>query len=178
MHQPHLVYKINTGFTPEIEYDRNGNLNWGKIIEAQCLNEERNNLIIKIIQKFKDRTFLVLTKRVEGANILFKKLKDMNEHVDTYIESQTEFDKNCRILIGTTSKVGVGFDHDKLDALILASDLEEYFIQYLGRVFRRHDTIPIVFDLVDNNPVLKRHFATRKSTYMEAGGRISNFTIE
>jgi superfamily II DNA or RNA helicase len=178
MHQPHLVYKINTTFTPEIEYDRNGNLNWGKIIEAQSLNEDRNNLIIKIIQQFKDRTFLILTKRVEGANILLEKLKIINESVDTFIESKTEFDRHCRILIGTTSKVGVGFDHDKLDALILASDLEEYFIQYLGRVFRRHDTTPVVFDLVDNNPILKRHFATRKSTYMEAGGTISTFTLD
>ena len=37
----------------------------------------------------------------------------------------------------------------KLDALILASDLEEYFIQYLGRVMRREDVEPYIFDIVD-----------------------------
>jgi hypothetical protein len=96
----------------------------------------------------------------------------MNESVAILVESETEFDRGCRVLIGTTSKAGVGFDHDKLDALILASDLEDYFIQYLGRVFRRLDVTPIVFDLVDENSILKRHFATRKAVYLESGGKI------
>uniref|UniRef100_A0A6C0KSD3 Helicase ATP-binding domain-containing protein n=1 Tax=viral metagenome TaxID=1070528 RepID=A0A6C0KSD3_9ZZZZ len=174
---PHIVYKIETGFTPEVEYDRNGTVNWGKIIESQSVNKERNNFIISLVQKHYERNILILTKRIEQANYLYEKLKAAGEKVDTFIESQTEFDKDSRVLIGTTSKVGVGFDHDKLDALILASDLEEYFIQYLGRVFRRQDITPVIFDLVDNNSILKRHFLTRKSTYLEAGGKIEKYVI-
>jgi superfamily II DNA or RNA helicase len=174
---PHHVYKIETGFTPEVEYDRNGTVIWGKIIESQSMNEDRNKMILNLVEKHNDRIILILTKRVEQANYLYKKLKSFGEKVDTFIESQTQFDKDSRILIGTTSKVGVGFDHDKLDALILASDLEEYFVQYLGRVFRRQDITPIIFDLVDNNSILKRHFSTRKATYIEAGGKIEKYII-
>lgn len=177
LYHPHIVYKIETGFTPEVEYDRNGTVNWGKIIETQSMNSERNDLIIKLVKKHGDRNILILTKRVEQANILYQRLKESGESVDTFIESKTQFDKESRVLIGTTSKVGVGFDHDKLDALILASDLEEYFVQYLGRVFRRQDITPVIFDLVDNNSILKRHFATRKATYLEAGGKIEKYTI-
>lgn len=169
---PHIVYKVETGIVPELEYDRNGTVIWGKLIEAQSLNEARNRMILSIVQTNLSRTILILTKRIEQAKWLCQELKKLNEHVDTFIENQVEFDKNCRILIGTTSKVGVGFDHDKLDCLILACDLEEYFIQYLGRVFRRKDSKPIVFDLVDQNPILKRHFATRKAIYNETGGVI------
>lgn len=171
----HIVYKINTGIAPNVEYDRNGKVNWGSLLESQSNNHERNEMILSIVQKNPERTFLILTKRVEQAKYLFQKLKEINEKVAILVESETEFDRECRVLIGTTSKAGVGFDHDKLDALILASDLEEYFIQYLGRVFRRLDITPIVFDLVDDNPILKRHFATRKAVYLESGGRIEKY---
>jgi superfamily II DNA or RNA helicase len=171
----HSVFKVNTNFTPEVEYDRNGKVIWGKILESQCSNPMRNMLIVDIILKHKDRVFLVLSKRVEQAQYIYDKLKESGEKVSLLIKSETEFDKNDRILIGTTGKVGVGFDHDRLDSLILASDLEEYFIQYLGRVFRRTDVEPFIFDLVDNNSILKKHFSTRKKVYEEVGGKIVNY---
>jgi superfamily II DNA or RNA helicase len=175
LYHPHTVYKIETGFTPEVEYDRNGTLIWNKIIESQSENKERNALILRLIEKYPQKTFLILTKRVQQANYLFEELQKKGEMVDTFMESKTDFNKSARILIATTSKGGVGFDHDKLDALILACDLEDYFIQYLGRVFRRQDIKPIIFDLVDNHPSLKRHFSTRRSVYVEAGGQIEKY---
>lgn len=171
----HTVYKVNTNFTPEVEYDRNGKVIWGKVLESQCSNPVRNMLIVDIIKKFDTRIFLVLSKRVEQAQYIYDKLKEAGEKVSLLIKSETEFNKDDRILIGTTGKVGVGFDHDKLDSLIIASDLEEYFIQYLGRVFRRTDVEPLIFDLVDNNSILKKHFSTRKKVYEEVGGKIVNY---
>ena len=120
---------------------------------------------------------MVLSKRVEQAQYIYDNLKEKGESVAILVGSETEFDRNARILIGTTGKVGVGFDHAKLDTLLLASDLEEYFIQYLGRVFRREDVEPIVFDLVDNNPILKKHFSTRRGIYNEVGGIIKKYII-
>lgn len=175
LYHPHVVYKIDTGFEPEVEYDRNGTLIWNKIIESQSENKERNDLILGLAEKYKEKTFLILTKRVQQANYLFEEFQKRGEIVDTFMESKSEFNKSARILIATTSKGGVGFDHDKLDALILACDLEDYFIQYLGRVFRRQDIKPIIFDLVDNHPSLKRHFSTRQSVYKEAGGEIIKY---
>lgn len=177
LYRKHTVYRVDTGLTPEVEYDRNGKVIWGKILESQCLNVERNNLIVNIIQKHPDRIFLVLSKRVEQAQYIYDNLKEKGESVAILVGSETEFDRNARILIGTTGKVGVGFDHAKLDTLLLASDLEEYFIQYLGRVFRREDVEPIVFDLVDNNPILKKHFSTRRGIYNEVGGIIKKYII-
>ena len=84
--------------------------------------------------------------------------------------------KNARILIATFQKVGTGFSHEKLDMLILATDAEEYFIQYLGRVFRRPDVEPLVFDIVDKHPILRRHFLTRRSIYQEVGGTICPYS--
>ena len=177
LYRKHTVYKVDTGLTPEVEYDRNGKVVWGKILESQCLNQPRNNLIVDIIQKYSDRIFLVLSKRVDQAQYIYDKLLEKGESVTILIGSETNFDRDARILVGTTGKVGVGFDHPKLDTLLLASDLEEYFIQYLGRVFRREDVEPIVFDLVDNNSILKKHFGTRKGIYNEVGGTIKKYIV-
>lgn len=178
---PHTVYKVVTGFKPIVEYGVDGKVNWNKILEGQCGDETRNNLIIDIVVKHKNRNFMILSKRVEQSTFLHAKLIAQGERAAILVGSAKEFDKDCRILIGTSSKLGTGFDFVKLNALILASDMEEYFIQYLGRIFRVSQTSkdfvkPIVFDLLDENPILKRHFATRKKVYQEAGGTIENYS--
>ena len=155
-----------------------GKVNWGAVLKAQSDNEERNDLIIKIIQKFNDRNFLVLCKRVEQAQYLFNKLKDLGEYTDNLIGAKQDFDRECRILVGIHQKVGTGFDWAKADALLLATSLKSYFIQSLGRVFRRRDTTPIVFDLVDNNFILLKHFKSRSEVYDSVGGKIKNFNKE
>lgn len=169
---PHTVYRVNTGFTPKVEKTWDGKIDWGSILASQSGNQDRNELICNIIQQYPNRTFLVLIKRIEQGKYLLDRLKEMNENVTDLIGNNQEFDKEARILVGTCQKVGVGFDHDRLDTLLLATDIEEYFIQYLGRVFRRKDANPIIFDLVDNNSTLLKHFKTRQKIYENAGGTI------
>jgi hypothetical protein len=90
-------------------------------------------------------------------------------------EDTNTFDKESRIIVASLQKCGVGFSHDILDSLIIASDMEEYFIQYLARVMRTEEVEPIVFDLVDNHPSLKKHFGHRKKVYTKAGGVIKDY---
>lgn len=173
----HIVYKVETGFVPDAKTDMNGKLIWNSVLESQSESVERNKIIIDIISKFKDRYFLVLCKRVSQANYLKKQLIDMGESCTTLIGNNNDFDKSSRILIATAQKAGVGFSHDILNTLIIASDMEEYFVQYLGRVIRTEEGVPYVFDLVDDHPTLKRHFATRKKVYTEAGGKIKKYEL-
>lgn len=175
MKRDHFVYKVYTGFKPIMEKCENGKINWGALLKSQSEDEKRNELIVNIVKKFKDRTFLVLTKRVEQAKLLFQKIKEEGEDVASLIGSQQEFNRDCRILVGITSKCGTGFDFPKLDALLLACDVAQYFIQVLGRVFRKLDTIPLVFDFIDDNPILLKHFREREETYIKCGGRLINF---
>lgn len=172
LQREHIVYKVETGFKPNIEYTANNKVNWGAILDSQANDEERNELIIEILKYFKDRNFLVLTKRISQGDYLIERLKQENEKVTSLLGSNQEFDTEARILIGTNSKIGTGFDHKKLDALLLAADVEEYFIQYLGRIFRTKEGVPIVVDLVDNNNILIKHWLTRRDTYIDHGGKI------
>jgi superfamily II DNA or RNA helicase len=178
LYRKHTVYKVSTGFKPPVEKTMQGRINWGAILDAQANNKDRNDLIVKIIQKFHTRNFLVLVKRVEQGKYLSEKLLSLGESVTDLIGSNQEFNKEARILIGTCQKVGTGFDHSKLDTLLLATDLEEYFIQYLGRIFRTKDNDPIVFDLVDTNGILSKHFSSRRAVYQEHGGIVREFDME
>ena len=176
LYRNHTVYRVYTGIKIDMEInDNTGRINWGKILQTQSDDDVRNNLIVKIIQHFKDRTFLILCKRVEQANILVKKLQDVGEYVDNLIGSKQEYDKDARILVGIHQKISTGFDHPKLDALLLATDLEAFFIQSLGRVFRVQNSVPLVFDIIDDNPILLKHYKSRKEVYIESGGKIIDF---
>jgi superfamily II DNA or RNA helicase len=180
---PHIVYKVNTGFTPTMELNASGKVDWGKVLESQCINDSRNNMIVDIIMRHPDRNFIVISKRTEQSRYIHDRLKDMGESVTILVGSGSAYDKDARILVGNIQKVGVGFNHPKLNAMILASDVEEYFIQYLGRTMRVDERDPnfikpIVFDLLDNNGILKKHFATRRSTYLEVGGEIKEYKID
>lgn len=178
LERKHIVYKVKTDFIPDYTLTKDGKVNWGSLLDSQCNDEERNELIIQIVKKFKDRNILILSKRIEQGNFLYNRLKDENENVTSLIGKQQEFDHDARILVGTTSKCGTGFDFPKLDCLILASDIQQYYIQALGRVLRRPDVEPIVFDLVDENHILRWHFETRAEVYKKIGGKIVNYKKE
>ena len=174
----HHVYSVTTNYKPIVEYMDNGKLNWNTVLDSISYNEARNVLLTNIICKYNTRVFLVLVKRIIHGQILEKMLIEKGESVSSLLGNNQEFDKDARILIGTVSKVGVGFDHPRMNTLLLAVDIEQYFIQYLGRVFRTKDTIPIVIDIVDNHSLLKKHYSTRKKVYEQHGGIITNTYLE
>lgn len=174
----HIVYKIKTDFKPEVKLNRMGKVDWGSVIDSQCNDRERNELIVKLIQFFPDRVFLVLCKRVSQATYLVERLQEEKEDVTSLIGTQQEFERQSRVLIGTCQKCSTGFDHPRLNAMILASDVEQYFVQYLGRVFRTKEVVPLIFDFVDNFSLLEKHYKTRVATYVEHGGVVKDFFRE
>jgi superfamily II DNA or RNA helicase len=174
LNREHFVYRVETKFTPNVERQTNGKVDWNSILNQQALNDVRNDLVVRIVLKY-PFNFLILCKRVDQIKLLEDKLKARGIipeclHGDKQPSLSLGASQQKIVLIGTIQKVGTGFDAPYLNALIVASDLEAYFIQYLGRVFRKRDTIPVVFDLVDNNPILKKHYKTREKTYLKHGG--------
>ncbi len=173
LYHPHIVYKIDT----RIKYEEESK-DWNALITEQSSHEKRNKFIVDIILHFKDRNFLVLCKRIEQSKSIFNYLNEEKENVSLIAEDNNEFDKDSRIIVATTGKAGVGFSVDSIDSLILASDIQSYFEQYMCRCIRREDVSPIIFDLVDDDKALKRHFTERKKVYQKAGGEIKNFNKE
>ena len=154
MYRKHDVWVVQTGIRPTMELTEAGKVNWNSLLDSISTNTKRNEMIIKLTRHFPQKVLLILTKRVEQAKYFVRRLTEEGENVDYLTGSKQEFDRKCRILVGTTGKCSVGFDFVALDGLILAADIESYFLQVLGRVFRRKDNIPVIFDIVDDNPIL------------------------
>lgn len=173
----HVVYKVNTNFTPEVQYNRQGKLDWNYILNSQCSNIDRNKLIVSIVKKHNSRYFLLLTKRLEQANMLAKMLSEESIEYDCLYGTNVYVSSDKHVLIGTTGKCGVGFDAPKLDTLVVCCDMVNYYIQMLGRVMRNKDSQPWVFDLVDNHPTLLQHYYKRCKVYKENGGTIEKYII-
>lgn len=173
----HIVYRVDTGFKPILEKTDAGTVNWNKVLDSQAENEPRNELIIRVIRHFHDKKWIVLIKRISQGKYLVNRLRELGEIVASFVDGESgDNDREARIVIGTTKKIGTGYNNPESNALMIAGDIEEYAVQYLGRVFRKKDTTPIVVDLVDNNGILYRHFETRCSIYLECGGKITNLS--
>ena len=175
--RPHTVYFLDSQIRIDHDKDMRGDIIWNSVIDKQMSHPQRNARIADLCLRFKNRNILILSKRIKQMDTLAELLRDRGETSVTMMkDNETTFDRDARILIATFQKVGTGFSHDKLDMLLLASDIEEYFLQYLGRVFRRPDVEPIIVDIVDRHPVLKKHFNSRKKIYEASGGRIETLS--
>lgn len=169
------VYLIYTKFKPTIKQTERKELDWHSILESQVLDNDRNNLIVNICRFFTTRNILVLCKRKEHARILHQALKGFGEDVDIFVGNHKNVNYNSRILLVTYSKGGVGFDHPKMDTLLVAADVEDGYVQYLGRVFRKEYGWPCIIDLIDSFGPLIKHSKTRINICKQSGGQIKLF---
>lgn len=170
-----FIYKLHrTGFTPSIIQGDNG-LDWNAVIASMSSSPERNALITKIAISQPSRNILILCKRVDQVNLINESLKKNGlGDVSTFYGNEKYYDVNTRILVSTFSKSGVGFDFPKLDTLIVACSVLEGIEQYIGRVFRRDDTTPLIIDFIDSFGPLVKHQKAREKMYKEMGGRMPN----
>ena len=176
MYRAYNIYKLATKYKPVVQMTAMGKMDWTGVINSQCGNTDRNEMIVRLCRYFANRNILILTKRVElQGKYLYHRLKEDGESVGMFLGNMRKYDKEARILVASASKASTGFDHPKMDMLILASDAESLYTQYLGRVMRRQDTSPIIIDIVDNLSVFQSHYNTRLLSYIQSGGEVKNF---
>ncbi len=172
----HFAYCVETNFTPVVKYTKMG-IDWNAILNSQMLDDRRNELIVDCVSQNLDRTWLILVKRVNHADLLVEKFAKRGLPCETLLRTKQRFDKSCKILIGTTSKIGVGFDHAAINALCIAADVKNYFVQFLGRCMRTENVNPIVFDFDDDFGPLRKHFVERVAEYKKHGGIVTKYVL-
>lgn len=169
------VYLYYSKFKPEVKKNSSGDLDWNSVLKSQGLSESRNTIIIDLCRFFCRRNILILCKRKDQAKWLHEGLQKYGQDSELYMGSKQTVNIEARIIVSTCSKSGVGFDAPNLDMLIVASDLEESWMQYLGRVFRREHHLPIIIDIIDEFHSLRVHSQTRIDICKKSGAQIMKF---
>ena len=160
-----------------------GTLNWNEVLKSQSEDPARNDLIVDIVMRnLKDRQWLILVKRVKHSEILVKKFGELGQAVETLHGTKQTYNKVNKILIGTTNKIGVGFDDTNINALFIAGDIKNYFVQFMGRCMRnQHEEDdgggggekPYIADIADGFPPLNEHSQHRCYSYRQYGGTVT-----
>lgn len=178
--KPFTVIKLLTQIKPVVKNDYRGRMIWSSAVSSLAFDDRRNKMILDLAQKNSNNTILILTNLVEHTMLLYNKLKEMNQSVD-YMCGDRKAYSDCRILVGTTSKIGTGFDQATacadfsgrtFDLLILTFSIKKYamLVQNVGRALRSEN--PTVIYLVDDSPVYESHWTKSCKWFQRRGAKI------
>ncbi|MCK5293966.1 MAG: DEAD/DEAH box helicase [Arcobacteraceae bacterium] len=161
---------VTTNFTSEVD-------NFSDLIGEISNDENRNNLIVEQILKYKKRKILLLTDRIEHIENLAKLLDNVGLDFISIHGSQKKQDKeenlkkviSSNLVLATTSYFGEGIDFPHLNTIIFATPISYYgrLVQYLGRIGRGGDDCLAIDILDDKNNFTKSAFRKRQDGYKQ-----------
>lgn len=176
--KPYNFYLIKTNLDFPIEEGTKTIFN--DLLNGQFESEVRNDLIVKLLETNKDKKAIIITKFKNHCKHLKALIEEKGlESSELYGNIKKYEPKN--ILIGTGSKMGVGFDEANFcddfdgrpsDLLIITYSFKSMstFEQIRGRGMRAEKPNVVMF--TDNNPITKRHFGTIKNWVKKTNGKI------
>jgi len=173
---PFTVFRLQTGIKPDFKLNAMGKKDWNSVIQSLIENQDRNEIIVNLVKKFSDYNILILTKRKQHCDILSKMLKGVTTST-IMVGTTKKYDKNARVLLSTYSKLGVGFDDERLNLLIIACSVTE-IEQYAGRLRDGPNKERLIIDLVDDDSSCKSHWQQRRKWYISRKGIIKPFKSE
>lgn len=183
--KPFSVIKVNTNIKPIRTLNRFGTTDYTKLVGATLFDVRRNIMITEMVVRNLHKTVLVLTSQVEHVNILHTALKNNNINCEFMCGTKSDY-VDSNVLIGTTSKIGTGFDQSTsainyrgqpFNLIILVCSIKKYaqLTQNIGRGFRCDNLT--VMHFVDNDDIYDRHWKKAKKWYETRGGTITEFTF-
>lgn len=183
--KPFSVMKICTNTKPIRKMNRMGGVDYISLVNTTLMDPRRNQIILELVLRNIGFKILILTALKEHAMLLYEALRQMNVSCDFLCGTKRSY-QDSNVLIGTTSKIGTGFDPANLcttydgrpfDLLFVVSSIKKYsmLIQNIGRVFRAD--FPTVMHLVDNDDIFKSHWYKSRKWYLARGGIITDCNI-
>jgi hypothetical protein len=178
--------KIITNTKPFRKFNRMGNIDWTSLVQNTLMDERRNDIIFNIISKNLNHKILILTALKDHATLLYDGLVNRKISCDFLCGTKKGYiDSN--VLIGTTSKIGTGFDPatscptyqgTPFDLLLLVCSIKKYsmLVQNIGRVFR--SDFPTVMHFVDDDDIYKGHWYKARKWYLARGATITDHNIK
>jgi hypothetical protein len=172
--KPYDAFIINTNITYHSD-------DYVEYISEQAECEKRRKLIEKIIFDNPEHKIIVLASRTDMCDKIGETLEGKESYAKLYklIKSY----KNSRVLLGTFSKMGTGFDESNfcedfdypsnLGIVTYTNKTFAPFTQAKGRVMRNDNPILVYFR--DNHHYSKYHLKTMIEWIKESNGTIYEF---
>jgi superfamily II DNA or RNA helicase len=174
---------VNTNIGPLCEQNICGDLNWTSFIQSLYYFEERNKILLEIINKHPnpEDKFIIFTTECDHVTII-KDILIKNGHKVTTLAEKDKTHDNSKILIGSVSKMGTGYDeatfNKKFDGtprriMILLTGFKSPGIleQVIGRVLRADN--PIIYYIKDKHSICDKHCKVFKDWCTESGGTVN-----
>lgn len=176
------IYRIKSNAKIDDEFE------YYKIVDSLLKNNDRNNLIVELINKEidKNKKVLCLTKRISHGKLIKEMLnKNIKAfQLDSTIKDKEKLFRDFRkgiedfdVIIGTYSLLSTGINLEILSSLIMAGPVKSKLLvtQSAGRCLRTMLNKPDVniIDIVDNNiGIMLNQAKNRKKLYKEKEWKI------
>lgn len=162
-----------------------GTILYTQLSSNMAINEERNKLIIDLLQKEKNNYCLILSDRLEGLELLYKQVgglfvngkmtsKKAKQEREEAIEKMRK--KEEHYLFATYSLAKEGLDIKSLNRLFLIAPTKNsnVLVQSIGRIERKDEgkETPICYDIVDNDIYFEKAWKVRKGIYKKNNNKI------
>ena len=177
--KPFDIFKFNTGIEPVATYNAQGMVQIWDVVKSLDQNDERNEMIVGMVERNIDRKILILTRHVDHVTLLHELLTErLPDKVISRLAGKDKGYEDGNVLIGTFSKCGTGFDEKeacdfwngiRLDMLLFVATTKKTE-QFSGRVMR--SDFPIIVDFVDNFKNCHAHWNVRRKWYLSRNGKI------
>lgn len=174
------VFKYSTKYRPEVKYiKRAGNTikDFDRMLASMDENEERTADMVRLCRLNSSHKPLLMTKHVLKARYYAQCLQKHFSSVACIVEDVREYN-DAPVVVGTYSKIGVGYDEQescidwegkRLDVGIIESSTKK-IEQIAGRVFRAENVF--IIHIVDDDDTFRRHFDICAEWYTSRGGII------
>lgn len=181
------IQKIKTNYQINENCQKtDGTIDYSKLTSDLASNQERNKIILELLEKEKGNSILVLGDRLIQLEYLQKELgygvkidgtmtsKKNKALRERYIQDMRDGKEN--VLFASYGLAKEGLDIPRLNILILASPHRDKatIIQSVGRIERKFEnkTNPIVYDIVDDTIFHENMWKSRKTIYRKNGNKI------
>ena len=167
---------IETFLGPQANIERNGRLDWTRLITCLVQDQKRNEMIANLIKQQPDDSYvLVISERVKQLEIL----QEMVDRTDVclYVGGQGKqkrkreesFNRNPKIVLTTKAMASEGFDWQECNVVLFATPFTTgpTLQQACGRCNRGRNQSSLVIDLIDRTPALKQMARSRGKFFSE-----------
>jgi ERCC4-related helicase len=178
---PFKFFVIDTG----IDFDLVTEQPFTELCNLQAESEERNKVVIDIFKQ-NDVYSMIICHLIKMITNLSQECEKAKLGYSTLMKKDKDYDGSKKILIGSISKMGEGFDQSnfcsnfkeqsQLTILGLTFKNKARFIQALGRGTRHPD--PYIVCLKDENGITERHIREMCKWVKDMNGTIYNIKYD